>query len=114
MARFARSDSTPTADLEPGAEDYEVMQLRHLPEHPRLAPLYQRKAEVQGALQSKARERQRLAEALTALEHREVEEIAALGAGWDPAEHRKIKKTIPTKNIQCFKMMNLPAIQSAA
>jgi hypothetical protein len=54
-------------------------------------PLYARKTEVKDTLTAKGRERQRLAEALQALEHREAEQIAVLGAAWDPAEYRQLK-----------------------
>jgi hypothetical protein len=85
----------PSPPPEPApTESYEVLALSRLTEHPLLAALYQRKGEVHEQLNVRARERQRLAEALTALEHREAEQIAALGADWDPAAYRDLKSQL--------------------
>jgi predicted nucleic acid-binding Zn-ribbon protein len=92
MALFPREKTpAPVAETEP---DYDVMALRNLHDHPTLRPLVTRKVEVQRALHAKARECQRLTEALRALEHRETEQIAALGAAWDPAEYRQLKQAL--------------------
>jgi hypothetical protein len=85
--------SSPVAEAGP-TPAYDVMALRRVSDHPALQPLVQRRQTLVQRLQALEVDHTRLEVERRTLEHREAEQVAALGAEWNPAAYRELKHAL--------------------